>query len=93
MKSEQIRDMTTDEVLQRKAEIEEELFNLKLLKSTKELSNPLKLRTLRRDLARIKTILREDELSLRKLSQARLGAKPLVRREPTVTKREEKDKA
>jgi large subunit ribosomal protein L29 len=85
MKSEQIRDMTTDEVLQRKAEIEEELFNLKLLKSTKELSNPLKLRTLRRDLARIKTILREDELSLRKLSQ--------VRREPTVTKREEKDKA
>ncbi|MCJ7508035.1 MAG: 50S ribosomal protein L29 [candidate division Zixibacteria bacterium] len=85
MKSEQIRDMTSDEILQRKAEIEEELFNLKLLRSTKELSNPLKLRTLHRDLARIKTILREDEMGLRKLSQ--------VKREPTVTKREEKDKA
>jgi large subunit ribosomal protein L29 len=84
MKSEQIRDMTLDEVLQRKAEIEEELFNLRLVRSTKELSNPLKFRTLRRDLARIKTILREDELGLRKLSQ--------TKKEPAGTKEKEKDK-
>ena len=69
MKIEQIRDMTKDEILQRKVEIEEELFNLRLQKSTKQLDNPLKLRTLGRDLARIRTALREDELDLRKLAQ------------------------
>ncbi len=69
MKAEHLRDMTKDEILQRKAEIEEELFNLRLQKSNKQLDNPLKLRTLGRDLARIKTVLREDELNLRKLAQ------------------------
>lgn len=69
MKIEQIRDMTKDEILQRKIEIEEELFNLRLQKSTKQLDNPLKLRTLRRDLSRINTALREEELGLKKLAQ------------------------
>lgn len=44
-----------------------ELFNLRLRRSVQELPNPLRLRTLRRDIARIRTILREDETGTRKL--------------------------
>jgi large subunit ribosomal protein L29 len=68
MKKDQMRELTKDELLQRKLEVEEELFNLRLQKSTKQLDNPLRLRTLRRELARINTILREDELKIRVLA-------------------------
>ncbi len=49
--------------------MEEELFNLRMQKSSKELDNPLRLRVLRREMARINTILREDELKIRALAQ------------------------
>jgi large subunit ribosomal protein L29 len=69
MKKEQMRELTRDELLQRKSEMEEELFNLGMQKSSKELDNPLRLRVLRREMARINTILREDELKIRALAQ------------------------
>jgi len=69
MKPEAIRDLTRDEVLQRRTEIEEELFNLVLKKRTKELDNPLRIRMLRRDLARIQTILHEEEMGIRSLAE------------------------
>jgi large subunit ribosomal protein L29 len=68
MKKEQMRELTREELQQRKSETEEELFNLKLQKASKELDNPLRLRTLRRDLARINTVLREDELKIQPLA-------------------------
>ena len=68
MKKEQMRELTKDELLQRKLEAEEELFNLGLQKASKELDNPLRLRVLRKELARINTILREDELKIRTLA-------------------------
>ena len=68
MKKEQMRELTREELLQRKSEMEEELFNLGLQKASKELDNPLRLRILRRDLARTNTILREDELKIRSLA-------------------------
>jgi large subunit ribosomal protein L29 len=68
MKKEQMRELTKDELLQRKLEAEEELFNLRLQKASKELDNPLRLRVLRKELARINTILREDELKIRTLA-------------------------
>ncbi|MCK4857439.1 MAG: 50S ribosomal protein L29 [candidate division Zixibacteria bacterium] len=70
MKAEIIRDLTQEEVLQRQAELEEELFNLRLKKRTKELDNPLRIRMLRRDLARINSILREAELGIRQLARS-----------------------
>ena len=70
MKKQQMRELTKDELWQRKAEVEEELFNLRLAKSTKQLDNPLKLRTLRRELARINTILQEDQLGVKALARA-----------------------
>jgi large subunit ribosomal protein L29 len=75
MRKEQLREMTKDELLQRKLEAEEELFNLRLQKASKELDNPLRVRVLRKELARINTILREDELKMssRRCSENILG--------------------
>lgn len=71
MKPEQLREMTKDELLLKRTEMKEELFNLKLRRKIKQLDNPLRLRNLRRDLARITTILKEDELKIRSLAQVK----------------------
>ncbi len=70
MKIEQIRDLTKDEVEQKRLELEEELFNLRLKARTKQEQNPVRIRTLRKDLARIRTVLREEELGIGHLSEA-----------------------
>jgi large subunit ribosomal protein L29 len=69
MKVELLRDLSREEVLQKKIEIEEELFNLRLKKKTKQAQNPVRERTLRRDRARILTLLREDELGKRQFAE------------------------
>ena len=69
MKVEALRDLSRDEVLQKKIDIEEELFNLRLKKKTKQAQNPVRERTLRRDRARILTLLREDELGKRQFAE------------------------
>ena len=69
MKVDALRDLSREEVLQKKIEIEEELFNLRLKKKTKQAQNPVRERTLRRDRARILTLLREDELGKRQLAE------------------------
>ncbi len=68
MKTEVLRDLTREELDIKHRDVLEELFNLKLRKRVQEVANPLILRTLRRDLARITTILREDELGFRKVA-------------------------
>ncbi len=67
MKLEALRDMTRDELLQKREEFRQELFNLKLQQGYRELDNPLKLRTVRRDIARIETVLSEDRTGIRKI--------------------------
>jgi large subunit ribosomal protein L29 len=69
MKVEVLRDLSRAEVLQKQVEIEEEIFNLRLKKKTKQAQNPVRERTLRRDRARILTILREDALGERQLAE------------------------
>jgi len=69
MKVDALRDLSRDEVLQKKIDIEEELFNLRLKKKTKQAQNPVRERTLRRDRARILTLLREDELGKRQFAE------------------------
>ena len=59
MKPADIRDLTTDEVQARIDQLQEELFRLRFRSATQELENPMLLRTLRRDVARLKTVLRE----------------------------------
>lgn len=61
MKPAEIRDMTQQDLRAKEGELVKELFNLRMRHTTNQLENPLKLRILKRDLARVKTILAEKE--------------------------------
>ena len=56
---EELRQLKTEELTQKLAVLTEERFRLRFRRATEALSNPLQLRTIRRDIARIRTILRE----------------------------------
>ncbi len=59
MQAKEIRDLSDSEAQQKENETAEELFRLRLRRSTGQLENPTSVRKLRRDLARIKTIRHE----------------------------------
>ena len=59
MKVGEIRELSVDELHGREQELDDQLFRLRIQKSMGQLEAPRKLRDLRKDLARIKTILRE----------------------------------
>jgi large subunit ribosomal protein L29 len=61
MKVAEIRDMAADELRQRVREMDDQLFRLRIQKSMGQLEAAHKLKTVRRDLARVKTVLREKE--------------------------------
>jgi large subunit ribosomal protein L29 len=61
VKTEEIRDLSEVEIRERIAEIQEELFRLRFRAATAELENPMLLRNLRRDVARLQTVLRQRE--------------------------------
>ena len=55
----EIRELAVDDLQARAKDLDDQLFRLRIQKSMGQLEAPAKLRTLRRDLARVKTILRE----------------------------------
>jgi large subunit ribosomal protein L29 len=59
MKAADIREMTPDEITARVEQLREELFRLRFRSATMELENPMLLRNLKRDIARLNTVLRE----------------------------------
>jgi len=61
-----LRDLTNEELAQRARELAEEVFNLRFQVSMSMAKNPARIGLARRDLARIKTILRERALGLRR---------------------------
>lgn len=61
MKIGQIRALSQDELRQKEKDIRKELFNLSFRHKMGEIENPMKIRELRKDIARIKTILKELE--------------------------------
>jgi large subunit ribosomal protein L29 len=61
--AEDIREMTEEQVLERMAELREELFRLRFRGSLMELENSQLPKQIRREIARMKTILRERELT------------------------------
>ena len=62
MPAKDLRELGGEELAQKRAELKEEIFHLKLRWATGRLEAPMKLRQNRRELARVKTILREREL-------------------------------
>ena len=63
MRAEEIREMSDADIRTRIGEMEEERFRLKFRSATETLEDPLRLRTIRRDIARLKTVQRERELA------------------------------
>ena len=59
MKVEEIRELGVDELRTREKELDDQLFRLRIQKSMGQLEAPAKVRGIRKDLARVKTILRE----------------------------------
>jgi large subunit ribosomal protein L29 len=60
----ELRELTNEELTDRLRESKEELFNLRFQTATGQLNNNRRLRTVRREIARIYTVLRERELGL-----------------------------
>ena len=61
MKAKELRDLNREELKQKEKEQSQEIFNLRLQKATGQLANTAMMPKTKRDLARIKTILRETE--------------------------------
>jgi len=74
MKAEELRQLSDADLRARVAELEEERFRLRFRSATETLEDPLRLRFIRRDIARIHTILRERELAAQATPGARVGA-------------------
>ena len=62
MKIFEVRELPVEELRKRIKDEEENLIHLKFQKATSQLESPVKIRTVRRDIARMKTVLREREL-------------------------------
>ncbi|MCI5967169.1 MAG: 50S ribosomal protein L29 [Tenericutes bacterium] len=63
MKVKEIRELTTEQIVAKVKEAKEELFNLRFQQATGNLEKPSRIRELRHDVARCKTVLRERELN------------------------------
>ncbi|MED4869274.1 50S ribosomal protein L29 [Geobacillus stearothermophilus] len=66
MKAKEIRELTTAEIEQKIKVLKEELFNLRFQLATGQLENTARIRQVRKDIARMKTIIRERELAANK---------------------------
>jgi large subunit ribosomal protein L29 len=55
----EFKDLTVDDLRTKEKELDDQLFRLRIQKSMGQLEAPLKVRTVRRDLARVKTLLRQ----------------------------------
>ncbi len=69
MKTRYLNELTVEELKVNLHELEEELFNLRFRRGIQELGNPVKIRELRRDIARVKTAIREFDLGIRGRSE------------------------
>ncbi len=63
MKTKDFREMTTEELQDKLKSLKSEHFNLRFSHATGQLSNPMLLNTLKKDIAKVMTILRERELA------------------------------
>ncbi|HUU51805.1 MAG: 50S ribosomal protein L29 [Candidatus Aminicenantaceae bacterium] len=61
MKATEFRELTEDELLSKEEELKDQLFKLKFQLALGQLENAMKLKNIKKDLARIKTILREKK--------------------------------
>ncbi len=65
MKAKELRDMTDEELNKKIADSKDELFKLRFRLATGQLDNPMRIREVRRSIARAKTVQRQRELGIR----------------------------
>ena len=63
MKASEIRKLTADELNSKLQDLKAELFNLRFQLAINQLDNPMRISAVKRDIARVKTVIRENELS------------------------------
>lgn len=62
MKANELRELTTEELVKKEEELKEELFNLRFASATGNLEKPSRIKEIRKTIARIKMIIREREI-------------------------------
>lgn len=62
MEAKELREMSPEDLAQKQASLREEIGNLKLKRATSRLENPMKLREVKKDLARVETVMRQRML-------------------------------
>ena len=62
MKAKEIRKMSPEELNKKLGELRNDLFQLRLQHATNQLDNPLRIKAVKRDIARVQTIIRENQL-------------------------------
>ena len=71
MQADEIRELNDEEIRGRVAELEEERFRLRFRSATEVLDDPLRFRVIRKDIARLRTVLRERQLGAARANTAR----------------------
>ena len=66
MKAKEIKDMDSKKIVQNIKDLKEELFNLRFQTAANKLENPMRFKIVKKDIARLKTILREREIKSEK---------------------------
>ena len=67
MKANEVRKMSSAELETKLVELKKDLFNLRLQHATNQLDNPIRIAEVKKDIARVKTIIREQQLAGREL--------------------------
>ncbi len=68
VRASELRELTPDELKRKLRELQEEYFNLRFQKAIKLVQNPRRLREIRKEIARIKTVINEDRLGIRRVA-------------------------
>ena len=63
MKANEIRNLSVEELDKKLADLKKDLFNLRLQHATNQLDNPIRIAQVKKDIARVKTIIREQQLA------------------------------
>ena len=63
MKASELREMTSAELTTKLQDLKEELFNLRFQLAINQLDNPMRIKAVKKDIARVQTVIRQNELS------------------------------
>lgn len=62
MKAKDLRDLTYEELVKKESDLQAELFNLRFRLATGQLDNPMSIKAVKKDMARVKTVIRQKDM-------------------------------